>query len=110
MRQTSSATRIPVRLAHWEYSSLGWLDRQTTETYALPMELQLPERQSAEISDLAARTGRTPKELVTEAVDRLLSEERWFAERVQIGLDQIARGEFLEEEEMDSRVARMLER
>jgi hypothetical protein len=27
---------------------------------------------------------------------------------VQLGIDQIARGEFLEEEEMDARVARMM--
>jgi len=28
---------------------------------------------------------------------------------VQIGIDQIARGEFIEEEEMDARVRRMLD-
>jgi hypothetical protein len=27
---------------------------------------------------------------------------------VQLGIDQIARGEFIEEEEMDARVARMM--
>jgi predicted transcriptional regulator len=43
-----------------------------------------------------------------EAVDRLLEQETRFDEQVQLALDQIARGEFLEEEEMDARVARML--
>ena len=33
----------------------------------------------------------------------------WFKEQVQIGVDQIARGEFVEEEEMDARVERMLQ-
>jgi predicted transcriptional regulator len=43
-------------------------------------------------------------------VDRLLAEESWFNAQVQLGIDQIARGEFIEEEEMDARVARMLQR
>jgi hypothetical protein len=30
-------------------------------------------------------------------------------EQVRIGIDQIARGEFIEEDEMDARVRRMLE-
>ena len=72
------------------------------------MDLQLPERQMTELSSLASRTGRSAADLVVEAVDRLIAEENWFAEQVQLGIDQIARGEFLEEEEMDVRVARMI--
>jgi predicted transcriptional regulator len=72
------------------------------------MELQLPESQAAELADLSARTGRSATELVVEAVDRLLAQEKWFAEQVQMGIDQIARGEFLEEAEMDARVAKMM--
>ena len=45
---------------------------------------------------------------MVEAVDRLLAEENWFAEQVQVAIDQIARGEFVEEPEMDARVTRML--
>jgi predicted transcriptional regulator len=72
------------------------------------MELQLPDRQAAELANLSSRTGRSPSDLVVEAVDRLLEQETRFDEQVQLALDQIARGEFLEEEEMDARVARML--
>jgi predicted transcriptional regulator len=72
------------------------------------MELQLPERQAAELASLSMRTGRSPGELVVDAVDRLLAQEAWFDAQVQLGIDQIARGEFLEEEEMDARVARMM--
>ena len=72
------------------------------------MELQLPERQAAGLASLSTRTGRTASELAVEAVDRLLAEENWFDSQVQLGIDQIARGEFLEEEEMDARVARMM--
>jgi predicted transcriptional regulator len=72
------------------------------------MELQLPDRQAAELANLSSRTGRSPSDLVVEAVDRLLEQETRFDEQVRLALDQIARGEFLEEEEMDARVARML--
>ncbi len=72
------------------------------------MEVHLPERQEARLHDLAARTGRPMDELVQEAVAQLLADNEWFREQVQIGIDQIARGEFLEEEEMDARVDEML--
>ncbi|MGA2672380.1 MAG: hypothetical protein ABSE99_04050 [Terracidiphilus sp.] len=72
------------------------------------MDLQLPQRQAAELASLSMRTGRSPGELVVDAVDRLLAQEAWFDAQVQLGIDQIARGEFLEEEEMDARVARMM--
>ena len=72
------------------------------------MDLNLPERQTTELASLSVRTGRSPDELVVDAVDRLLAHEAWFDAQVQLGIDQIARGEFLEEEEMDARVARMM--
>jgi predicted transcriptional regulator len=74
------------------------------------MNLQLPESQAAALASLSARTGRSSSEFAAEAVDRLLAEESWFNAQVQVGIDQIARGEFLEEEEMDARVARTMER
>jgi predicted transcriptional regulator len=72
------------------------------------MELQIPERQAVQLANLSERTGRTPDELVVDAVDRLLAHEAWFDAQVQLGIDQIARGEFLDEEQMDARVARMI--
>jgi predicted transcriptional regulator len=74
------------------------------------MELQLPERQSSALASLSSRTGRSATDLVVEAVDRLLAEESWFDAQVQLGIDQIARGDVLEEAEMDARVARMIRR
>jgi predicted transcriptional regulator len=72
------------------------------------MELQPPEPHATGLASLATRTGRSASELAVEAVDRLLAQENWFDSQVQLGIDQIARGEFLEEEEMDARVARMM--
>ncbi|MGA3082240.1 MAG: hypothetical protein ABSD44_12850 [Terracidiphilus sp.] len=72
------------------------------------MDLQLPEPQAAGRASLAVRSGRSASKLAVEAIDRLLAHENWFDEQVQMGIDQIAQGEFLEEEEMDARVARMM--
>jgi|HubBroStandDraft_1064217.scaffolds.fasta_scaffold71322_2 predicted transcriptional regulator len=65
--------------------------------------------QETQLNDLALRTGRGTDDLIQEAVARLLAHSEWFKEQVQIGIDQIARGEFIEEEEMDARVKRMLD-
>jgi predicted transcriptional regulator len=72
------------------------------------MEVHLPRQQELQLNDLAAQTGRRTDELVQEAVARLLAHNEWFKEQVQLGIDQIARGEFIEEDGMDARVERML--
>jgi predicted transcriptional regulator len=84
-----------------------------TEAHEAPytdgMEVHLPDSQEAQLNDLAAKTGRGTDELVQEAVARLLSHNEWFKQQVQIGIDQIERGEFIEEAEMDARVERLLQ-
>jgi predicted transcriptional regulator len=72
------------------------------------MEVRLPENQEAQLNELAAQTGRATDDLVQEAIAKLLAHNEWFKAQVQIGIDQISRGEFIEEEEMDARVERML--
>lgn len=72
------------------------------------MEVQLLDDQEAQLNELAAKTGRGTDELIREAIARLLSHHEWFERQVQIGIDQIERGEYIEEEEMDARVERML--
>ena len=72
------------------------------------MEVHLSESQEIRLNELAIRTGRGTDELVQEAVANLLATSEWFKEQVQIGIDQIARGEFIEEEEMDRRIERLL--
>ena len=73
------------------------------------MELHLPQQQQAQLNELAESTGRIVEDLVLEAVAKLLAHNEWFKQQVQIGLDQIGRGEFIEEDEMDARVERMLQ-
>jgi predicted transcriptional regulator len=73
------------------------------------MEVHLPLTQESQLNELAIKTGRGTDELLQEAVARLLAHNEWFKQQVQIGIDQIARGEFIEEDEMDARVERMLQ-
>ena len=72
------------------------------------MEVHLPQSQELQLNELATRTGRGTDELVQEAVAQMLAHDEWFKGQVQVGIDQIKRGEFIEEEEMDARVERML--
>lgn len=72
------------------------------------MEVVLPQAQEVQLRNLAAQTGRNTDDLVQEAVAGLLAQNEWFRRQVSIGLDQIARGEYIEEDEMDKRVQAML--
>ena len=73
------------------------------------MEVSLPQDQESQLNELALRTGRGTDDLVQEAVARLLAHNEWFKGQVPMGIDQIARGEFIEEDEMDIRIERMLQ-
>ena len=61
------------------------------------MEVHLAESQEAQLIELAAKTGRGTDELVQEAVAKLLAHAEWFRRQAQVGMDQIAHGEFIEE-------------
>lgn len=70
--------------------------------------MHLPEHQEAQLNELSASTGRGIDQLVQEAVAWMLARTEWLQKQVQISIDQIARGEFIEEE-MDARVERTLQ-
>lgn len=73
------------------------------------MEVPLsPEKQEL-LQALAARTGKNTTQLVQEAVDRLLAYDDWFVAEVEKGLDQAARGELLEHDEVVQRIEKRLQ-
>jgi predicted transcriptional regulator len=72
------------------------------------MNVEIPQSQIEQLNALAAQTGKGTDELVQEAVSKLLAYNEWFKAQVQIGVDQILQGEFIEESEMDVRVQKML--
>lgn len=84
------------------------VDTSPQTPYIWVMEVQLPQQQESQLNELASRTGRGTDELVQEAVAQLLVRNEHFRQQVQVGIDQIKRGEFIEEEEMDARMERML--
>ena len=73
------------------------------------MEVHFPQNQEVQLNDLSAKTGRGTDDLVQEAVAQLLAQNEWFKQQVQASVDQIARGEGIDEEEMDARLERMLQ-
>ncbi len=73
------------------------------------MDVHLTPQQETRLNELATTTGRGTDELVQEAVDRLLAYDNWFKEQARVGLDQINRGEFIEDEEVRGRIERMFQ-
>ena len=72
------------------------------------MEIKLTPEIEAKLGNLAAQQGRDAESLVQEAVERLVGYDEWFVREVQKGLEQIARGEVLEHEEVGARLEKLL--
>jgi predicted transcriptional regulator len=73
------------------------------------MEVRFTPEQEALLSEIANHEGVQPEALVKDAALRLLEDDVRFRTGVRKGLEQAERGEFIEEEEMDARVKRMLQ-
>jgi predicted transcriptional regulator len=71
------------------------------------MEVHFTPEQEAELAKIAGISGVDPEAFVRNAALRLLDEAEFLA-AVQKGIDEADRGEFIEEEEMDARVEKML--
>jgi predicted transcriptional regulator len=72
------------------------------------MDVHFTPEQEAELAQVAAHTGTDPERLVKNAVLRLIEEEARFRAAVREGIAQADRGEFIEEEDMDSKFEQML--
>ena len=57
------------------------------------MEFHLTAVQEAALREVAAQNGAKVEDLVRDAVDQMLSHDAWFKNQVQVGLDQIERGD-----------------
>jgi predicted transcriptional regulator len=73
------------------------------------MEVLLSVEQEAQLSRMAAQTGRRADELACEAVDRYLAEEACFHAAVRAGQDAAARGDFMPASEVWAMVERELQ-
>lgn len=73
------------------------------------MEVNVSPELEAKLNRLAADQGRDAEALALDALSRYVEDEMRFLEAIETGVAAAERGEFIEEEEMDARVARMLE-
>ncbi len=74
------------------------------------MEVILTLGQEARLVQIATKTGTAPNRLVKDVLVRYLDDEARFLAAVEKGIAAAERGEFIEEEEMDTRVERMFKR
>ena len=73
------------------------------------MQVHLTPEQKARLVELAARDGRTPDQLLQEAVDRFFEMDADFVEAVMKGLASLDRGEGLTHEEVGKRIDRLFQ-
>jgi predicted transcriptional regulator len=71
------------------------------------MEVHFTPELEAKLTHLAVIQGRDADELVQDALARYLENESQFLEAVEKGIAAAERGEFIDEEEMDTRVEQM---
>lgn len=72
--------------------------------------MHLTPEKEALLHALASRAGKDTSQLMEEAVDQLLADDAQVSAAAREGFAAIDRGEYLDEEEMDARVARLLQR
>jgi predicted transcriptional regulator len=73
------------------------------------MEVHFTPEQEARLSEIASQAGIDPEHLVKDAALRLLERDARFRAAVRKGLEQADRGEFVDEDEMQARLDRMLQ-
>lgn len=74
------------------------------------MELYLSQEEKEQLDQIALRDGKANVgELLREVALRMLDQDRRFRAAVMEGIASAERGDFIEEEEMDARFAKMLE-
>jgi predicted transcriptional regulator len=71
------------------------------------MEVHFTPEQEAQLAQIATNEGTEPERLVKEAALGLLQEDAHFRAAVREGIAQANRGEFIEEDEMDTRLEQM---
>jgi predicted transcriptional regulator len=72
------------------------------------MEVHFAPEQEAQLSQIASHAGTDTERLVKDAALRPLGQDARFRAAVREGIAQADREEFIEEEEMDARIERML--
>jgi predicted transcriptional regulator len=73
------------------------------------MQVNLTPEQEARLVELAARDGRSPDQLVQQALDQFFEADSDFVEAVMRGLASLDRGDGLTHEEVGKRIDRLFQ-
>ena len=73
------------------------------------MEVHFTPEQEAQLAEIASHEGTDVEQLVKDAALRVLENDVRYRAAVREGIAQADRGEFIEEEEMNVRLERMLQ-
>jgi predicted transcriptional regulator len=73
------------------------------------MQMRLTPELEARLVEFAARDGRTPDQLVEEALERFFAADVDFVEAVMKGLASLDRGEFVSHEAVGKRIDRLFQ-
>jgi predicted transcriptional regulator len=92
----------------WESTNSELLTQSEAAATLFRMEVQFTPEQEAKLAQIASVEGIAPARLVQDAALRLIEDDARFREAVRKGISQADEGLFIEEAEMDARVARML--
>jgi len=87
---------------------VAWLDRPHSCCHTLSMEVQFTPEQEVKLGQIASVEGVEPARLVQDAALLLIEDDERFRAGVRKGIEQADQGMFIEEAEMDARIARML--
>lgn len=68
------------------------------------MQVSLTSQQESLLADMAARTGRSPEQVLREALDAFLDHQRWFVEAVEQGRAAARQGELIDHEDLVPRL------
>jgi predicted transcriptional regulator len=71
------------------------------------MQVHLTPEQETRLVELAAREGRSPDQLLQEALDRFFEADSDFVEAVMKGLASLDRGEGMTHDEVGARIDRL---
>ena len=85
-----------------------WLDSALIYCNTLAMEVQFTPEQEVRLGQIASVEGVAPARLVQDAALLLIEDDERFRAGVRKGIEQADQGMFIEEAEMDARIARML--
>jgi len=72
------------------------------------MEVHFTPEQEEQLSQIASHAGTDTERLVKDVALRLLEQDARFRAAVREGIAQADRGEFIEQEETEARIERML--